>query len=191
VTLYGAGSTVQESSREELEMIGSEGTAADPKAPKGESSMSKSSPPTSEPSANADLLSITVNSKTGQIVKVESVDDAGVRRDLSDEKRASLAKERGKDTLEALLERAFEAGIACVLGGTTAEDNGLDEEEAELRHMLLRPLIRHSAAERLMQRDILARATLGTVIRNTIKPSSEDAAPSGPARKRPRGAASG
>ena len=172
-------------------MIGSDRTAADPKAPKGESSMPKSSLPTSEPSANADLLSITVNAKTGQIVKVESVDDAGVRRDLSDERKADLAKERGKDTLEALLERAFEAGIACVLEGATAEDNGLDEEEAELRHLLLRPLIRHSAAERLMQRDILARAILGTVIRNTIKPSSEDVAASGPARKRPKGPASG
>jgi hypothetical protein len=98
-------------------MIGSDKTTADPRAPKGESSMPKSSPPTSEPSPNADLLSITVNAKTGQIVKVESVDDAGVRRDLSDERKADLAKERGKDTLEALLERAFEAGIACVLEG--------------------------------------------------------------------------
>jgi hypothetical protein len=171
-------------------MIGSDGTAAEPRAPKGESSMPKSSPPTSEPPPNADLLSITVNAKTGQIVKVESVDDAGVRRDLSDKRKADLAKERGKDTLEALLERAFEAGIACVLEGATAEDNGLDEEEERLRHLLLRPLIRHSAAERLMQRDILARAILGTVIRNTIKPSSEDAAASGPARKRPKGPAS-
>lgn len=179
-------------------MIGSDATAADPKAPKGESSMPKSSPPTSEPSANADLLSITVNANTGQIVKVESVDDAGVRRDLSDERKADLAKERGKDTLEALLERAFEAGIACVLDGATAEENGPDEEEAEideeeagLRNLLLRQLIRHSAAERIMERDILARAILGTVIRNTIKPSSEDAAASGPARKRPRGPATG
>ena len=153
--------------------------------------MPKSWSPTSEPSPNADLLSITVNAKTGQIVKVESIDEAGVRRDLSDERKADLAKERGEDTLEALLERAFEAGIACVLDGATAEDNGLDEEEARLRHLLLRPLIRRSAAERLMQRDVLARAILETMIRNTIKPGPEDAAASGLARKRPKGPASG
>jgi len=153
--------------------------------------MPKSSPPTSQPSQNADLLSITVNAKTGQIVKVESIDDAGIRRDLSDEMKADLAKERGKDTLEELLERAFEAGIACVLGGATAEDNGLDEEEARLRQLLLRPLIRRSAAERLMQPDVLARAILETMIRNTIKPGPEDAAASGLARKRPKGPASG
>jgi len=172
-------------------MLRSDGTTADPRAPKGESSMPKSSSPTSEPSPNADLLSITVNAKTGQIVKVESIDDAGIRRDLSDEMKADLAKERGEDTLEALLERAFEAGIACVLDGATAEDNGLDEEEARLRHLLLRPLIRRSAAGRLIQRDVLARAILETMIRNTIKPGPEDAAASGLARKRPKGPASG
>jgi hypothetical protein len=163
--------------------------AGNPKTPTGEGPMPRSLPPTSEPSPQPDLLSVTIDAKTGQITKVESVDAAGVRRELSDQKKADLVKEKGEDTFEALLEQAFEAGIACVLGGGTGQDDGEDEEEADLRHLLLRQLIRRSPAERLMRRDVLSRAILGTVIRDTMNPSSPDAA-SNPAQQRPRGSAS-
>jgi hypothetical protein len=97
--------------------------------------MPKSSPPTSEPSPNADLLSITVNAKTGQIVKVESLDDAGVRRDLSDEKKADLERRGERD------------------------DDDMDEEEEESGgsedHRLARLLIGGSIARRRRLRRLL------------------------------------
>ena len=112
-----------------------------------------------------DLLTITVRAGTGQIVKIESVDDTGTRHELSDKEKATLATKKGRATLETILEQAFEAGIVCVLGDEVGEDDPAEaEEERDLRHFLLQPLIEDSAAAHLMQRDVLSRAILGTLI---------------------------
>jgi len=139
--------------------------------PDKKSSAPQSSAHTSESSPDPDLLAITINVKTGQVVKIEAVNGTGAHHELSDEEKASLAKETGKATLVAIVEQAFEAGIACGLGDASHEDDLREsEKDAKLRHLLLRPLIENSAVRRLMRRDVLSRAILKTLIQDT--PSS-------------------
>jgi hypothetical protein len=116
------------------------------------------------------LFTFTIDAGTAQVVKLETEDASGARHELSDEEKASLAQAGIEASLEQLVERAFEAGIACVLGDGEREDKA-DEpaDEAELRHLLLTPLIEHSPAKRLMQREALNRAILGTLIQHATQ----------------------
>ena len=133
------------------------------RSPDKKSSARKSSAHTSEP--HPDLLTVTIDAKTGQIIKIEGVNGTRARHELSEAEKASLAKKMGKATLEAIIEEAFEAGIACGLGEGADEDEPVEsEKDANLRHLLLRPLIENSAAKRLMRRDVLSRAILKTLI---------------------------
>ena len=126
----------------------------------------KSSSPASE--AAPQLLTFTIQARTGQIVKIESVDSGGAHHELSDEEKTNLAREKSKATLEDIIEQAFEAGIACVLGDEDGKDDSPESaKDADLRRLLLRPLIEDGAAERLMQRDLLNRAMLTTLIQNS------------------------
>ena len=116
------------------------------------------------------LLTFTIDASTAQVVKLEAEDASGVRHELSDEEKANLAQAGGLDDLERFVERAFEAGIDCVLGDGEREDRAEEPaDEAELRHLLLTPLIEHSPAKRLMQREALNRAILGTLIQHATK----------------------
>lgn len=125
-------------------------------------------------SSAPDQLAITINVKTGQVVKIESVNGTATQHELSNEEKANLANETGRATLEGLIEQAFEAGIACGLGDTTHEDDPVEsDKEVNLRHLLLRPLIENSAAKRLMRHDVLSRAILKTLILNAVGPRSE------------------
>ena len=127
-----------------------------------------SGPQTSKPVSDLDLLTVTIHAKTGQIVKIEGVDSSGRHHELSDEEKTSLAREKSKATLEDIIEQAFEAGIACVLGDEDGKDDSPESaNDADLRRLLLRPLIEDGAAERLMQRDLLNRAMLTTLIQNS------------------------
>ena len=122
----------------------------------------------------SDLLTLTIDVKTGQIVKIESVDSTGAHHELSDEEKANLARQKNKSTVEAIIEQAFEAGVACGLGDMDGEDDPAESaKDADLRRLLLRPLIEDSAAKRLMQRDILSRAILATLIQNSTNSSAE------------------
>ena len=115
--------------------------------------------------ADQDLLTVTIHAKTGQIVKIERVKGPDAHHELTAEEKASLAKEAGRATLETIIEQAFEAGIAYGLGEGGDEDDPMEsEKDANLRHLLLRPLIENSAAKRLIQRDVLSRAILKTLI---------------------------
>ena len=126
------------------------------------SSARKSSADTAEP--HPDLLTVTIDTKTDQIIKIEGANGTRAQHELSDEEKASLAK-KTRATLEAIIEEAFEAGIACGLGERADEDEPVEsEKDANLRHLLLRPLIENSAAKRLMRRDVLSRAILKTLI---------------------------
>ena len=128
---------------------------------------SKSSAQTSKPVSDLDLLTVTIHAKTGQIVKIEGVDSAGRHHELSDEEKTNLAREKSKATLEDIIEQAFEAGIACVLGDEDGKDDSPESaKDADLRRLLLRPLIEDGAAKRLLQRDALSRAVLTTLIQN-------------------------
>lgn len=123
----------------------------------------------------ARLLTLTIDARTGEIVKFESLDESGVPHELSDEDKASLAREGPGDRLEEIVEQAFEAGIACVLGGGDRIQTQESEQDAELRHLLLLPLIEHSMAKRLMQGNVLNRAFLRTLIQHSMEPGGDTA----------------
>jgi len=123
----------------------------------------------------ARLLTLTIDARTGQIVKFESLDESGVPHELSDQDKESLAREGPGDRLEEIVEQAFEAGIACVLGGGDRIQTQESEQDAELRHLLLLPLIEHSMAKRLMQGNVLNRAFLRTLIQHSMEPGGDTA----------------
>jgi hypothetical protein len=153
-------------------MTAMDDAAADAKRRAGKNPSPKSTA-TSELAPDSDLLTITIQAKTGQIVKIQSAEGSGGRNELSDQERADLLKKASKDTLEALIEQAFEAGIACVLGEAIGRSEAEEsEEEASLRHLLLEPLMRQSPVQRLMQREVLSRAFLGSVVQHGLDPVS-------------------
>ena len=116
------------------------------------------------------LFSFTIDANTARIVKLESLDATGNRHELSEEEKVNLVREALDDQLENVLEQAFEAGIACVLDSAgEADHTGESADDAELRHMLLTPLIERSAAKHLMEREVLDRAILDTLIGHSIK----------------------
>jgi hypothetical protein len=124
------------------------------------------------------LFTFTIEA-TGQVVKLETVDANGTRQELSDEEKAGLAQE-GRQRIEEVLEAAFEAGIDCVLGEAEEQDETeQSDEDAELRHLLLVPLMKHGAAKRLLRSDVLDRAILGALIQHAV--TSPSAAPVGAA----------
>jgi len=128
---------------------------------------------TNSESANQ-FYTFTIDANTAQIVKLESLDANGARHELSEEEKAHLAQEGGEDGVAHVLEQAFEAGIACVLGDGFNQDRISESaEDAELRRLLLQPLIEHSAAKRLLKREVLNRAILATLIELSAKPAPQ------------------
>jgi hypothetical protein len=128
----------------------------------------------SAPSANR-LFVFTIDADTARIIKFETVDGSGERRELSqDEKTALVAKGNG-ERLEEVVEQAFEAGIACALsedlGDPQTEETEETGEDAELRHLLLAKLIEQSGIKHLMTSEVLDRAIFGTLIQHAIDPA--------------------
>lgn len=128
----------------------------------------------------AEQLAVTIDLRTGRIVKLEGLNAAGDRHELSDDEKATLVERRREKTLERLVERAFEAGIACVLDGP-AEGEETSEaaespEDVDLTHRLLVPLIEHSAAKDLMRRDVVDRTILDTLIEHSLSSSTPESA---------------
>jgi len=134
----------------------------------------------SEGAATADqggLVVVTMNAATGSLVKIETVEPNGARHEPSAEETQVLARDRAKASLERVIEQAFEAGIACVLGASE-EELAETEDYADLRQLLLQSLIEQSAARRLMGREVLNRAILGTI----ISEAAADAEAGGPVK---------
>jgi len=118
----------------------------------------------------ATLFSFIIDSRTAQLVKLESLDASGAGHELSEGEKLNLAKALGDEGIGEILEEAFEAGIACVLGdGDRRPKSQESAEDAELRHLLLEPLIAGTSAKRLLQPDVLHRAILETLIHDSIK----------------------
>jgi hypothetical protein len=114
-------------------------------------------------------VTITIEADSGEVVRIEGVDATGSRHELTDEEKASLMKERHEERLGALVEQAFEAGIATVLGREDDETTEETQEDAELRRELLAPLLEESGLGQLTERTVLNRAILGTLIEHSMK----------------------
>jgi hypothetical protein len=134
-----------------------------PKEPPRGGQGETSSPSKSETVPHPNLVAFTIDADAGRIVKIEKVDSTGARRDLSDEDAASLTK-RNTLTLETLIERAFEAGIACVLGDEAPQDEALESEDDALSRLLLMPLMERTPVHSLPQGEVLGRVILASAI---------------------------
>lgn len=113
-------------------------------------------------------LTVIIDSDTAKVIRVDRVNAAGVAQKLSGDERTKLVSALKDDKLHDLVERAFEAGIACVLGGDQSCADTESPEDAELRRRLLAPLIGRSAVGRLLERGALNRAVLNTLISDDI-----------------------
>ena len=142
-----------------------ESNANPPQRPMGEGPGERSASASSTATPRPNLVALTIDVDTSRIVKVEKVDSTGGRRDLSDEDAASLTKDNTIPTLEALIEQAFEAGIACVVGDESAQDEAPEsDDEADLRRLLLIPLMERTRAHGLQQPEALGKAILASAI---------------------------
>jgi hypothetical protein len=126
------------------------------------------------------LFVFTIDADTAQIVKFETVDASGGRRELSQEEKTALVKKGNGDRIEKVLEQAFEAGIACALEEelteTQTDEPDETDDDAELRHLLLARLIEYSAFKHFMSSEALDRAIFGTLIQHAIEPAPAPAA---------------
>jgi hypothetical protein len=113
-----------------------------------------------------EAVTITIDPTSAEVIRVEGLDKRGTRHDLTDEEKATLMTEVRRDgRLEEVLEHAFEAGLACVLGDAAEDEADAESpDEEELRHQLLAPLMKRSLMGRLTERAALNRAVLGTLI---------------------------
>jgi hypothetical protein len=126
---------------------------------------------TDQPVQRLMTVTITIDAESAEVVRVEGVDATGARHELSAEEKASFMKERRDERVLALVEHAFEAGIASVLGVGDEEEENTQEspEDIEFRRELLAPLIERSGLGRLKERPALNRAILGTLIEHSMK----------------------
>jgi predicted XRE-type DNA-binding protein len=100
-----------------------------------------------------------------RIIEVLSIDDAGAPAKLRTDRRGAPSKQGVDEALEDLFEQVFDAGIACVLGDDGEDaDAGESDEDIALRRQIFRGIIEHSMAQRLMQKEVLGRAMVRTLI---------------------------
>ena len=126
---------------------------------------------TDQPVQRLMTVTITIDAESAEVVRVEGVDATGARHELSAEEKANFMKERREERVAALVEHAFEAGIASVLGVGDEEEANTQEspEDIEFRRELLAPLIERSGLGHLKERPALNRAILGTLIEHSMK----------------------
>jgi len=117
-------------------------------------------------------LVVTFNAAMGEIVKLEKVDKAGKREELTEEDCARLSGEDEVEEIEAALGQAFEAGVALVLGDEKEEssEDDDDEEETAFRQLLIGALLkRHPIRSRLLHQLLLRRLLLRRLLKRGIR----------------------
>jgi hypothetical protein len=123
-------------------------------------------------------LAFTLETSTGEISKIEHVDSSGQRHELSKAERQDLAKERLGVGVETLLERAFEAGIACLLDDEDRkEEESETEDEAGVRRILLQHLMERTFAARALRREVLRQAIVQTLIQEAVSSGESESEP--------------
>ena len=125
---------------------------------------------TDQPVHRLMTVTITIDAESAEVVRIEGVDATGARHELNEEEKASLVKERRDERITELVQQAFEAGIASVLGAEEEEETTQESpEDAEFRRWLLAPLLERGALKHLTERAALNRAILGTLIEHSKK----------------------
>jgi hypothetical protein len=109
---------------------------------------------------------VTIGATTGDVVKIEKIDKAGKRDEVSEEECAKLAGEDELEEIEAALEEAFEAGIAGALNED--DEDELDDEEKALRQLLIGGLIRRRPVLLRLRRRSLRRLLLRRLLRRRL-----------------------
>jgi hypothetical protein len=146
-------------------------------APKATPATASEPAPKADVAHGEDLVVVTMKANTGSIVSIEVAGPDGARHKLSPSETAQLAGER--PTFASLVHDAFEAGIACILDDGDGDDVSAEsEEDVDLHDALLDALIERSAAKRLLSRETVASAVLGTIIREALN-GGKAAAPPG------------
>ena len=103
-------------------------------------------------------LTVTINPAIGRIVRIEKLDSAGKRQEVTEENWAKLVGEDEVEEMQSALEEAFEAGIAGVLGEEFEDEEAYeDDEQRALRRLLIGGLVRRSVRRRILQRLVLSR----------------------------------
>jgi len=115
----------------------------------------KSGPSKAAPADETEQLVLTMSAPKGEILKVERIDRAGHRRELSHDEFTELAGAEDADDLENALGEAYGAGIVDAFG---EEEEDEDEEDAALRRLLLARLLGRQLVRRRLRRLILGRA---------------------------------
>ena len=114
-------------------------------------------------------LVVTFNAAVGEIVKIEKVDKAGNRQELTEKESAKLAGQDEVEEIEAALEEAFKAGVAVVLGDEDKEKDDDDEEQA-LRQLLIGRLLGpHRVRRRLLHQLLLRRLLLRQLLKRGLR----------------------
>jgi len=109
---------------------------------------------------------LTIGATTGDVVKIEKIDKAGKRDEVSEEDCAKLAGEDEVEEIEAALEEAFEAGIAGALSEDDEDD--LDDEERAMRRLLIGGLLRRRPVLTRLRRRSLRRLLLRRLLRRRL-----------------------
>jgi hypothetical protein len=108
------------------------------------------------------LFAFTVDTASGHVVSIEKVED-DARRMLSAEEKLQLAKAYGGLSLRRLVEKAFEAGIGCVLGDPAEVETSESRQDSELSGLLLQTLMKDSKARELVEGEMLERSFIGAL----------------------------
>jgi len=130
-----------------------------------ESAASRRDPSRFASADDDEQLVLTVNPTTRDIVKIEKVDKAGKREELSDEQCAELAGDDEVEEIEAGLEEAFEAGIAAMLG---EDGEDVDDDEEAIQRLLIGRLIAQRPGLRGLRQRFLKRLLLRRLLRRKI-----------------------
>ena len=136
-------------------------------APKSAPAARKAKPPAPSKTPGG-IYAFTIDTGSGKIVTVESVDPAGVRHSLSADEKTKLARTSAMP-VKRLVEQAFEAGIEFILGEDTGTDGPESKEDGELSGALLQTLIEGSKAKDLVKGDTLDRSVIDTLIIHAAK----------------------
>ena len=120
----------------------------------------------------------TLDTATGGALKLEVVDATHVPREITKAERLELAR-KFHDGVDALLERAFEAGVAVLLDGDGAkEERDETDDEAGVRRILLEPLLEETFAARDARRASIRKAIVRSLIEDVAaagRPEAERA----------------